>query len=164
MYQLLQIVATTLVAVAMTTAVAHALEFPGKLRLSKEEYLAVQPIYYPGFTIGGLIGEAGALLVMPVLLVMLPFGNERFWWTAAAFACLLACHAVYWTVTHPVNGFWLKDTAVGSAGSAFFSLFAERETNWQRMRDVWEYSHIGRAVLAMAALIFLSIGSFVKDG
>ena len=64
MYQLLQIVATTLVAVAMTTAVAHALEFPGKLRLSKEEYLAVQPIYYPGFTIAGVRHE-GSVLVLP---------------------------------------------------------------------------------------------------
>lgn len=158
------ILALVLVAITMGLALAHALEYPGKLRLDEVTYRQVQAIYYPGFTIGGLIGEAGALLVMPVLLVMLPFGNERFWWTAAAFACLLACHAVYWTVTHPVNGFWLKDTEVGSAGSAFFSLFAERETNWQRMRDVWEYSHIGRAVLAMAALIFLSVGSFVKDG
>lgn len=41
-------VATVLiVAVAMAQSLAHVLEYPGKMRLSKEEYLAVQPIYYP---------------------------------------------------------------------------------------------------------------------
>jgi hypothetical protein len=42
-----------LAAVTMALSLAHALELPGKLRLGKEQYLAVQPIYYPGFTIGG---------------------------------------------------------------------------------------------------------------
>lgn len=160
----LSILAVVLVAVTMGLALAHALEYPGKLRLDEATYRQVQAVYYPGFTVGGLVGEAGALLVLPVLLVMLPYGSERFWWAAAAFACLLTCHAVYWTITHPVNGFWLKDTDVGSAGSAFFLLLAGQETNWQRMRDVWEYSHIARAVLAMAALVSLSTAGIAKDG
>jgi hypothetical protein len=37
----------------ITFPLAHALEWPGKLRLSREHYLAVQPIYYPGFTYSG---------------------------------------------------------------------------------------------------------------
>jgi hypothetical protein len=53
MFEILQIVTLLLVAIAMAQSLAHALEFPGKLRLSREQYLAVQPIYYPGFTIGG---------------------------------------------------------------------------------------------------------------
>lgn len=43
---------------AMALAVAHALEMPGKMRLSREDYFTVQRIYYPGFTIGG-ISEPG---------------------------------------------------------------------------------------------------------
>jgi hypothetical protein len=35
-----------LAAVTMALSLAHALELPGKLRLGKEQYLAVQPIYY----------------------------------------------------------------------------------------------------------------------
>jgi hypothetical protein len=35
---------------AMAMGLAQALELPGKPRLPKETYLAVQPIYYPGFT------------------------------------------------------------------------------------------------------------------
>ena len=54
---LLEVLTVLLVAVAMGLALAHALELPGKLRFSREAYLQVQPIYYPGFTIGGAVGE-----------------------------------------------------------------------------------------------------------
>jgi hypothetical protein len=33
------------------------LSLPGKLRLDKETYCAVQTIYYPGFTVGGGYGK-----------------------------------------------------------------------------------------------------------
>ena len=48
MFRTLQILAVFLVALAMALALAHALEMPGKLRLDKEIYKAVQTIYYPG--------------------------------------------------------------------------------------------------------------------
>ncbi len=48
MFQILQILTTVLVAVAMAPALAHALEYPGKMRLSRDAYLTVQAIYYPG--------------------------------------------------------------------------------------------------------------------
>jgi hypothetical protein len=49
-------------------SVAHALELPGKRRLTREQYFAVQPIYYPGFTvIGGT--EPLSILVLAILLV-----------------------------------------------------------------------------------------------
>jgi hypothetical protein len=51
---LLKIVTVLLVAVAMDMVLAHALELPGKLRLPKDQYLAVQAIYYPGFRFGGV--------------------------------------------------------------------------------------------------------------
>ncbi len=41
---LLQVITVFLVAVAMSLALAHALEFPGKLRLSRQAYLATQTI------------------------------------------------------------------------------------------------------------------------
>jgi hypothetical protein len=59
MFCVLQVLTVILVAVAIALALAHALELPGKMRLSKDAYYAMQPIYYPGFTIGGGIGEAG---------------------------------------------------------------------------------------------------------
>ena len=42
-----------LVAIAMALTLAHALELPGKMLLDRDTYLAIQKIYYPGFTIGG---------------------------------------------------------------------------------------------------------------
>jgi hypothetical protein len=44
----LEVVTVFLVGVAMSMALAHALEYPGKLRLDERTYLAVQTIYYPG--------------------------------------------------------------------------------------------------------------------
>jgi len=67
----------------MALALAHALELPGKMRLSKEAYLAVQPIYYPGFTIGGSIGEAGGMLALLGLLAFTPYASAGFGWTLA---------------------------------------------------------------------------------
>jgi hypothetical protein len=106
--QTLQIVTIVIVSIAMALGVAHALELPGKLRLPKEHYLAIQQIYYPGFTYGGFAEPIGLLLLL-VLLIVTPASGVQFWLTAAAFLAFLLMHATYWLVTHPVNNFWLKD-------------------------------------------------------
>jgi hypothetical protein len=54
MYVAFEVLTVMLAAVTMSLALAHALELPGKLRLNKEQYLAVQSIYYPGLTVGGI--------------------------------------------------------------------------------------------------------------
>lgn len=152
---ILSVLALLLVAVTMGLALAHALEFPGKLRLDEATYRAVQQIYYPGFTIGGLVGELGALLVLPVLLFVTPVGSERFWWTAAALGFLVLGHATYWVVTHPINSAWLKHTNLTGLSRSFFMLFSAPKADWRHMRNIWEYSHIARACLA--TLSFLSM-------
>lgn len=43
MFSVLQILTVMLVAVAMALALAHTLELPGKMRLSKETYYAMHP-------------------------------------------------------------------------------------------------------------------------
>ncbi len=48
-----------LVRVTAALSLAHALEWPGKMRLTREQYLAVQPIYYPGFTYAGICEPVG---------------------------------------------------------------------------------------------------------
>jgi hypothetical protein len=150
--------ALVLIAVTMGLSLAHALEFPGKLRLDRETYARVQAIYYPGFAFGGLVGELGGLIATAVAFAITPFGSERSWWIAAAFAFLVATHAIYWLVTHPVNNFWLKDTDVSRIGGAFFATFSRRHgNNWEKVRDTWEYSHIARSVFAMASLIAMTV-------
>jgi hypothetical protein len=158
MFQVLQIVAVLLVAVAMTLALAHALELPGKLRLPKDHYLAVQSIYYPGFTIGGAAEPLGLLAAL-ALLVMTPTGTAAFWLTASAFVALLAMHAAYWLLTHPVNSFWLEGTELTGAAAGFFAFDPLRQTggrpDWTALRDRWEYSHVLRAGLAMLGLVLM---------
>jgi hypothetical protein len=158
MHQALQILAIMLVAVGMALSLAHALELPGKLRLPKETYIAVQSIYYPGFTIGGMFGEFGAILVTLILLLLTPANGPAFWLTLAAFAALIVMHGLYWLLTHPVNKFWLKEQQLHGAGAAFFGVGGASGTgdaDWAMLRDRWEYSHVARAVCAMLSLIAL---------
>lgn len=81
-----------LLAITMGLSTAHALEFPGKLRLDEPTYRSVQAIYYPGFTTGGLIGEFGGMLALVALLMATPPGAERFWWVLAALTFLVVAH------------------------------------------------------------------------
>jgi len=92
---LLKICAVMIVAVAMNMALAHALELPGKLRLSKEQYLAVQAIYYPGFTFGGITEPLG-VIVTALLVWLLPAESLGFWLTIGACVALMLMHATYW--------------------------------------------------------------------
>jgi hypothetical protein len=154
----LQIAAILLVAVGMGLSLAHALEFPGKRRLRREEYFVVQRIYYPGFTIGGLFGEFGAMIATLAVAVAtyVQGGDVRL--SLAAFIALVVMHAIFWLMTQPVNKIWLKDQTLSRAGSAFFSTGGEvgdSDQDWTGLRDRWEYSHIARAVCALATLAAL---------
>lgn len=158
MYRLLQIGTLILIAIAMALSLAHALELPGKMRLGKDTYLAVQQIYYPGFTIGGVAEPLGVLALL-VLVAFTPSTTARFLWTLAALLALVTAHLTYWFVTHPVNNFWTKDVQLSGIGATFFSLFAPQVTgDWSKLRDVWEYSHVARAILSMLSLILFAVG------
>ncbi len=153
----LSVLALLLVAVTMGLSLAHALEFPGKLRLDEPTYRAVQAIYYPGFTIGGLIGEFGGMFALGALLILTPTTADRFWWTLAALGFLVIGHATYWVVTHPVNAAWLKDTDLTGMSKMFFGLFSAPDAGWQHMRNVWEYSHVARAGLHILGFLSMTL-------
>jgi hypothetical protein len=163
MFHLLQVLTGALIAAAMGLALAHALELPGKMRLTQEVYDAMQPIYYPGFTIGGGIAEAGGLLATLLLVCLTPWGSAAFWLTLVAFLGLLGMEAVYWIWTHPVNQFWLEGEKLSDAGARFFSFGAQRSrlhhetrlADWTAWRDRWESSHVARAGLALVSLVAL---------
>lgn len=164
MLEVLQVLTLILVVVGMVPAVAHALELPGKLRLTKDAYVAVQPIYYPGFTVAGIC-EPLSIAATIALLLLTPRHSMDFWLTLGALLGLAGMHAVYWLFTHPVNNFWLQDEKLGRAGSRFFSLGAVGKTapqrdddpaDWAKRRDRWEYSHVARAVLAFCSFVALT--------
>ncbi len=100
MLRFMEIVALLLAAITLTFPLAHAAELPGKLRLNKETYAAVQPIYYPGFTLGAL-SEPAAIVALVLLLVVVPRGGAAFGWTLAALVSLALMHLVYWVVGPP---------------------------------------------------------------
>jgi hypothetical protein len=159
MVETLQPVSLVLVALALVPALAHALELPGKLRLAKDEYFAVQPIYYPGFTIAGFF-EPVAILATIAVVVLMEHEGVEFWLTLAALLGLVCMHAVYWLLTHPVNNFWLRGKKIGRLGSGFFSLGSAgnsgaRTDDWTALRDRWEYSHVARAGLAFLSFVAL---------
>lgn len=162
MYGVLEVLTILLVALAMALSLAHALELPGKRRLGRDAYLAVQPIYFPGFTIGGGVGEAGGLVATLLLVILTPRGGIAFWLILAAFLALLCMHLLYWVLTHPVNNFWLKNFKLQGAGRGFFAFDPlgrngdAGHADWTLLRDRWEYSHVARAVLGLLSLALLS--------
>ena len=74
MLSILQVLDVVLVAVAMALAVAYALELPSRILPGRETYRAVQPIYYPGFTIAGN-AEPLAIISTIVLLFVTLLGS-----------------------------------------------------------------------------------------
>jgi hypothetical protein len=153
-----------LTAVAMSLALAHALEYPGKLRLDEQTYTVVQTIYYPGFTIGGIAEPVAGVAVL-VLLVIMGDRSTQFDWLLVAFIALAAMHAVFWSVTQPVNRYWLKNEKLSKAGAKFFDArhvnatdrSATGKADWRYLRNRWEYSHILRAVLSTIAFIAITV-------
>jgi len=161
MFSFLQNFTLIAVAFAMIPAVAHALEYPGKMRLRRDEYVAVQRIYYPGFTVAGF-SEPLALMSTVALLVLSP-GPVSFWMTLLALAGLISMQLVYWIRIHPVNKVWLENQPLGDAAAGFFgsgeplSDDSDRPFDWTDLRRRWERAHVGRAALAVASFITLVI-------
>jgi hypothetical protein len=156
--RILTILCLVLVAMKFGTSLAHIAELPGKLRLDETAYKAVQQIYYPGFTFVGLVAELGGMIALAVLLYLTASGTELFWWTAAALVFLVAGHATYWLMTHPLNNFWVKDVAKAGPGGVFFSISGRQSAgDWRELRNIWELSHaiiFGLVTLSLIAMAY----------
>src|ERR1051325_2897705 len=137
----LQISTVMLVAVIMGLTLAHALEFPGKLRLGRQEYLVTQGIYYPGFTIGG-IGEILGIIATLLLVILTPHDNPAFLWTLIAFVAVTGAHVVFWVVTQPVNRYWVSQLKLSKSAERFFSA-NEGEAQTKGSKDGWETLRVG---------------------
>ena len=136
MFDVLQVLTVILVALAMAPALAHALELPGKMRVAKDVYFAIQPIYYPGFTIAG-VSEPLSIISTIILLILTPLGSAAFWLTLVALLGLVGMQAVYWLFVHPVNQFWLQGEQLSGVGAGFFSLASASRRGRQRETGRW---------------------------
>jgi len=156
MIAILDLAALFLVVATVIPSAAHALEWPGKRRLTREQYVAVHPIYYPGFTMIG-IAEPLAILALAVLLASTPRGTTAFYLIGAALAACVATHAIYWTMTAPVNKVWLRNEALSGGAQRFFGAGGSVDaTDWTLLRDRWERSHLCRAASSLIAFVLLS--------
>jgi hypothetical protein len=161
-----QKLAILLAALAMAPALAHAFEFPGKKRLGREAYSAVQGVYYPGFTLLGAAEPGGAIGAW-ISALETPQGTGAFRLTVLAVMGLVGMQAIYWTLVHATNKYWLQSAgvALGNAGSGFFGVDPAGATGARdpsRIRDRWEYSHIARTVLAFASFSSLVAAALVR--
>lgn len=134
-----------LVALTLGMTFCHALEYPGKLRLSGPEWLTVQHNIYVAFGVIGAIIE-----VMAIATTWIVFAQLRSW-KAARVLTLLAALAVtaalgiWFGWVEPVNtalNAWTPDTL---------------PDNWTRFRDRWEAGHAASAVLFLLAFSALVV-------
>lgn len=133
-------VALLATALAMAAALAHALELPNKIDMSREHYFIVQRVYDGWNRLAYLLAfELTGMLAVIWLYrseprVLLP--------ALAALACLISAQAVFWIWTFPAN--------------QATSNWTIQPEDWQRLRSEWEYSHLAGAAfqtLAMASLV-----------
>lgn len=161
MVVLLRLASLLLVIATVIPSVAHALEMPGKLRLGREQYLAVQPIYYPGFTVIGA-AEPISVVVLAVLLAFTPTGTSTYALTVGATIAAALSHALYWALTAPLNRIWLQSEELSSGAGRFFRASASvSESDWMVLRDRWERSHLYRAAASVSALFLLAVALLI---
>jgi hypothetical protein len=157
MIVMLKLVCLFLAVATVVPSVAHVLELPGKLRLARAQYFAVQPIYYPGFTVAGA-AEPLSILALAILLALTKRGTAAFWLIAAALLAALLTHGLYWALTAPVNKIWLRHVALSDGAQQFFGAGGSvSETDWTMLRDRWEWSHLYRAAASVVALVLLAV-------
>src|SRR5918994_6479093 len=89
------------VALTLVPAMAHLLELPNKINLSREHYLVVQQIYRGWALLGFVV--AGALLSTLALTIALRRERKAFIFALIAFLCIAGTQVVFWTYTYPAN-------------------------------------------------------------
>lgn len=131
-------------ALALGGAVAHVLELPNKIDLSRDQYFIVQTIYAGWNRLAYLLAIQ---FVSIISVIILSRHAPRVYWPALlALLGLIAAQVVFWTTTFPAN------TATNNWTAA--------PQNWEVLRQQWEYSHATGAafqVLAMCALIIAAL-------
>lgn len=69
---------------------------------------------------------------------------------------LIAVQIIFWTMTQPVNKYWLQNTKLSRVATRFFERgSAAPAGDWTVMRDRWERSHVLRAIASVLALLLL---------
>ena len=124
-------------ALALAPAMAHLLELPNKMGLSRDEYLVVQQIYR-GWALLGVVVYGAFLSTLALTIAARKEGGE-FGPALTAFLCIAGTQAIFWAFTYPAN-----------QQTANWTLLPD---HWAALRMQWEYSHAASAVLNLVAFI-----------
>ncbi len=134
-------------ALALAPALAHLLELPNKIGLSRGDYLTVQQTYRGWALLGFVV--AGALLSTLVLTIMVQNQPKALALTLVALLCIVGTQVVFWTFAFPANQQTSNWTVLPG--------------NWMTLRTQWEYSHATSAVLNLIAFIALILSVLTRD-
>jgi hypothetical protein len=133
-------------ALALAPAMAHVLELPNKITLSRDAYLTVQHIYRGWALLGFVV--AGALLSTLSLTIKLRKQHRAFLFSLLAFLCIAGTQVVFWTYTQPAN-----------QATHNWTMLPE---HWEALRQQWEYSHATSAGLNLVALMALMLSVLTR--
>jgi hypothetical protein len=134
-------------ALALGPALAHLLELPNKIGLSREDYRTVQQIYRGWALLGFVV--FGALFSTLGLVFALKGRPRARRYAVLALACIVGAQVIFWTFTYPAN----------AATSNWTVLPAE----WADLRMRWELSHAAGALLNVGAMAFLISSVLARD-
>jgi hypothetical protein len=134
-------------ALSLGPALAHILELPNKIHLSREDYLTVQLIYR-GWALLAIV-IFGALISTLILTLMVRKTRKVFTLTLTGLLCIVGAQIVFWVFTYPAN----QET----------NNWTQMPANWPVLRNQWEYSHAAGAVPSLIAMIALILSVLVRD-
>src|SRR6266536_556584 len=126
---------------------AHLLELPNKINLSREDYLKVQQIYRGWALLGFVV--VGALLSTLALTITVRHERTAFILALIAFLCIAGTQVIFWIYTYPAN-----------QATNNWTMLPE---NWAELRRRWEYSHATSAVLNLVAIVMLILSFLARD-
>ncbi len=142
-YDILFFIALLASALALGAALAHALELPNKIGMSREDYFATQKAY------NGWSQLAYLLLVQFLSLVALAilswYRPEVRWPVVIAILGLVAAQVVFWIYTYPANVATQNWTTIPD--------------NWETLRSQWEYSHLAGAFCQLVGMSALMVAA-----
>lgn len=144
---LLRFTALLFAALALGPALAHLLELPNKIDLTREDYLTIQQIYR-GWALLGIV-VFGALLSTLAYAIAARRRRGEFLPALIAFFCIVGTQVVFWTFTYPAN-----------QATANWTLLPD---SWRMLRTQWEYSHAASAALNLAAFVALAVAVLARS-
>jgi hypothetical protein len=97
----------------MSPAVAHVIEYPENCVSPKNSTFRSSRSTIRALRSEGA-AEAAVIAAALARLVVAPPGSTQFWLIAGVLAAPTMVQVIVWTMTQPVNSFWLKETELSS--------------------------------------------------